>query len=194
MVAALAGSTAWAGATLPQAHTGGGPSSGPPQKDDTPAAFAGIRKVFGAMMMGGDYPPQLIQMLRHTTTKWSAAIERSAPAAGLELSSRTSVIAIGGFTSDDPVPALSTFQDMVRNHEVSYYIAPEITLPDAWKTSTGRGTHPRPAPVSTAAQRNSAGPVWHPVANPALYDWAAAHYPAQRMNGLVVFDLTATPH
>ncbi len=196
MVAGLAGSTAYAAATLPVAHTGGGPSVGPSQPDDNNPAWAEMRKVFGKMMMGGDYSPQLLRMLEHTSTKWSAAIERSSPAAGLELSTHTSVMAIGGFTSDDPVPTLANFQTMVRDHEIGYYITPEITLPDSWKKKPDKDKPSKPAAAQhdSADGQDSNGPIWHPVANPALYDWVAAHYPVQRMDGLAVFDLTAAPH
>jgi 4-amino-4-deoxy-L-arabinose transferase-like glycosyltransferase len=43
-------------------------------------------------------------------------------AAGLELSTGTAVMAIGGFSGNDPVPTLSQFQDDVAQHRVAYYI------------------------------------------------------------------------
>ena len=59
-----------------------------------------------------------------TLTEWSAAVNGSSTAAGLELSTNTAVMAIGGFSGSDPVPTLSQFQQYVANHQVTYYIAP----------------------------------------------------------------------
>nr|WP_067676883.1 glycosyltransferase family 39 protein [Nocardia miyunensis] len=193
MIAALGGSTAYAAVTLPQAHTGGGPSVGPAHKDELPPAFAQMRHAFGMFMGGDGYPPQLIDMLRHTTTKWSAATERSGPAADLELASRTSVIAIGGFTSEDPAPTLAQFQTMVRTHQVTYYIAPEVRLPDSWRK---KPAHPPAAgePNQPAAQQGPDAALWHPVGDTDIFDWVSAHYTPQRMDGLVLFDLSAAPH
>ena len=66
--------------------------------------------------------PDLDAMLKDTNTEWSAAILRSSSAAGLELSTDTAVMAIGGFSGSDPVPTLSQFQDDVAQHKVAYYI------------------------------------------------------------------------
>ena len=57
---------------------------------------------------------QLDAMLRAKNTAFSAAIDRSAAAAGLELSTDTAVMAIGGFGGSDPVPTLGEFQQDVR--------------------------------------------------------------------------------
>jgi 4-amino-4-deoxy-L-arabinose transferase-like glycosyltransferase len=63
-------------------------------------------------------------MLGGTRSEWSAAIDGSSTAAGLELSTNTAVMAIGGFSGSDPVPTLSQFQQYVANHQVTYFIAP----------------------------------------------------------------------
>jgi 4-amino-4-deoxy-L-arabinose transferase-like glycosyltransferase len=119
MLAALAGSVAYAIATVGQSHAGGSAMVGP---------AAGSGHGGGQAYQGGfgqnAENPQLDAMLRDTQTKWSAAIDRSSAAAGLELSTNTAVMAIGGFTNSDPVPTLSQFQDDVANHQISYYIAP----------------------------------------------------------------------
>jgi hypothetical protein len=66
---------------------------------------------------------RLVAMLAATRTTWSAAVDRSQPAAELELASRTPVMAIGGFGGKDPVPTLQGFLDEVRRHQVTYYVA-----------------------------------------------------------------------
>ena len=67
---------------------------------------------------------RLEAMLRATDTDFSAAINRSSAAAGLELSTNTAVMAIGGFGGSDPAPTLGEFQQDVANHRITYYIAP----------------------------------------------------------------------
>ena len=70
---------------------------------------------------------QLDALLKAKHTPWSAAINGSSAAAGLELSTNTSVMAIGGFSGSDPVPSLGQFQADVANHRIGYYVAPDPT-------------------------------------------------------------------
>jgi 4-amino-4-deoxy-L-arabinose transferase-like glycosyltransferase len=114
---ALAGSTAYALATIGQSHGGGNANVGPaaPSKPGHPG---------GGMWGQSDDNAALDNLLDGTTTKWSAAVGGSSTAAGLELATNTPVMAIGGFTGSDPVPTLSEFQQYVNDHEVTYFIAP----------------------------------------------------------------------
>ena len=115
LTVALAGSTAYALATIGQSHAGG--------NADVGSAIAGQS---GGGMRGQSVDnAQLDRLLDGTMTKWSAAVDRSSTAAGLELSTNTPVMAIGGFSGSDPVPTLSQFKQYVDDHEVTYYIAPE---------------------------------------------------------------------
>ncbi|MCX4091693.1 ArnT family glycosyltransferase [Nocardia sp. alder85J] len=188
LVGGLAGSTAYAAATLPESHTGGGPSVGPARPDAQSGVFAMFRKQLMVMMGGSDYDPQLVSQLQATRTRWAAAIDRSGPAAGLELAGHIPVMAIGGFTSEDPTPTLARFQDLVHTHQISYYLAAEVKLPDAWRTDKSAAAKSDAAPYSPAAG------WWHPVGDTEIYDWVSAHYPARHLDGLVVYDLTADPH
>jgi 4-amino-4-deoxy-L-arabinose transferase-like glycosyltransferase len=117
LLGAVGGSVAYSIATFGQSHTGGGPSVGPAAKDDNGS---------GTWHDASDNT-ELNAMLEATTTKWSAAINRSSPAAGLELATSTPVIAIGGFGGSDPAPTLQQFQSYVANHEVTYYIVADNT-------------------------------------------------------------------
>jgi 4-amino-4-deoxy-L-arabinose transferase-like glycosyltransferase len=117
VMAGLGGCTAYALATLPVRHLGGGPTVGPADPNGPVAVF------FRAE--GGVDPrldPRLVTMLRRTTTTWSAAGYGSAAAAVVELAGDTEVMAIGGFTGQDPVPTLDQFKDYVRRHRVTYYL------------------------------------------------------------------------
>jgi hypothetical protein len=113
LVAALAGPAVYAIVTIGQPHEGGGPSVGP--------ADASGHNHFGFGQSKDN--PTLDAMLKATNTEWSAAISRSSSAAGLELSTDTAVMAIGGFSGSDPVPTLSEFKDDVAQHKVAYYVA-----------------------------------------------------------------------
>jgi 4-amino-4-deoxy-L-arabinose transferase-like glycosyltransferase len=110
LIGALAGPAAYAIATIGQPHHGGGPTVGP--------AVAARSHMFDQ----SDDNPGLDAILKGAGTTWSAAINRSSSAAGLELGSGTSVMAIGGFSGTDPAPTLEQFQDDVAKHKVAYYV------------------------------------------------------------------------
>ena len=112
LIAALAGPVVYAIVTIGQPHEGGGPSVGP--------ADASHQGHFGFGQNKDN--PALDAMLKDTNTEWSAAISRSSSAAGLELSTDTAVMAIGGFSGSDPVPTLNEFKDDVAQHKVTYYV------------------------------------------------------------------------
>ena len=118
LAAALAGSTAYAVATIGQSHAGGNASVGPAAPTQTGRTAGGMR---------GQHIDNaaLDTMLSRSRTQWSAAVDGSSTAAGLELSTNTAVMAIGGFSGSDPVPTLSQFQQDVANHQVTYFIAPD---------------------------------------------------------------------
>jgi hypothetical protein len=115
LVGALAGPSVYAIVTIGQPHEGGGPSVGPADASRQGHFWFG---------QGADNP-DLDAILKDTNTKWSAAILRSSSAAGLELSTDTAVMAIGGFSGSDPAPTLSQFQGrrgaaqggLLRRHE-----------------------------------------------------------------------------
>jgi hypothetical protein len=128
LIAALAGSTAYAIATIGQPHGAGGAWVGPASQDpgDGPGSWQDVDN------------PQLDAMLRASHTEWSAAIKHSSPAAALELSTRTPVMAVGGFLGIDPVPTLRQFQNYVAHHQVGYYIVPD---PNIDQFPVGRDAH-----------------------------------------------------
>ncbi|BBY26654.1 glycosyltransferase family 39 protein [Mycolicibacterium sediminis] len=108
---ALAGSGAYAVATVDVAHQGGGPSVGPARTGHLASSWGRTKD-----------DPHLDTMLKATHTEWSAAIDRSSNAAALELSTGTAVMAIGGFSGTDPAPTLAQFQEAVAAHRVAYYV------------------------------------------------------------------------
>lgn len=151
---ALAGPAAYAVATAAAPHQGGGPSVGPARGND---------HGFGAW--GGKVDsPELDALLEATDTPWSAAIDRSSAAAGLELATNTAVMAIGGFSGTDPTPTLAQFRDDVAHHRVGYYIA---------SNDRGRGR------ARTARSHSD------------IAAWVAATFPATQVGSATVYDLSA---
>ena len=110
VLAAVGGTTAFSIATAATSHQGSIPTA--------------LKK--GATQLGnwtGDEATNtdLAGVLADTHTEWSAATNGSQSAAALEVSSGTSVMAIGGW-SGDPVPTLQSFIDDVQAGKISYYV------------------------------------------------------------------------
>lgn len=155
VIAVLAGPTAYAVATLNSRHSGGGPTVGPA------TSKSGSGRAFGE----SDDNPQLDDLLRATKTKWSAAVVGSATAAGLELSSSTAVMAIGGFTGADPVPSLGQFKADVSAGQVTYYVVQRD-----WRGKPG----------GWPDNRNHSG----------ITDWVTATFAGTQVGDTDVYDLT----
>ena len=156
LAVALAGSAAYALATIGQPHGGGNANVGPAVPNQS-----GHR---GGMRGHNVDNPALDTMLRRTVTEWSAAISGSTAAAGLELSTNSAVMAIGGFSGSDPVPTLSQFQQDVSNHQVTYFIAPN---------NDGGG------PGAFGGKQHS-----------DINDWVAATFAPIKVGSDTVYDLT----
>lgn len=185
VLAGLGGSTAYAVATLPEKHVGGSPRVGPARQAERDST-AGVRRDLGRFMGGGQTGKQLDAMLRKTTTTWSAAVDRSSAAAAIELSSETAVMAIGGFTSRDPVPTLARFQQYVRDRQVSYYLAQDLVLPSSWRTSEGKN--------QSQGQRRPGRGGWWPGGHKDIADWVAANFASTKVGDMTVYDLAARIH
>ncbi|MBV8930134.1 MAG: glycosyltransferase family 39 protein [Mycobacteriaceae bacterium] len=151
LVAAAAGPAAYTVATIAQPHHGGGPSVGPAQPD-------GQQRGFGQFQDN----PALDAMLKDTNTQWSAAISRSSNAASLELSTDTAVMAIGGFSGNDPAPTLSDFIGDVHNHRITYYVV----------------------------QNDNHGPGFRSSGHADITKWVGANFTATKVGSATVYDLT----
>ncbi|HZA12179.1 ArnT family glycosyltransferase [Mycobacterium sp.] len=161
IVAGSAGTAAFAIATAATPHHGG-----------IPAAV----NTADAHAMGG--PPgggsgfdrqqdnaQLAELLAATNTTWSAATNGAQTASTLEIASGTSVMAIGGFSSGDPVPTLQQFVDYVHAGKIGYYVA----------AGDGHGRPPGPPRSSNAQQ---------------IADWVAHNYTATTVGETTVYRLS----
>jgi len=93
--------------------------------------------------------------------KWIAATEGSQEAAPIELATGgDAVVAIGGFNGTDPAPTLAQFESMVARHEIHYYVG---------RTSSSFGGGPGSSAISS---------------------WVSAHFTAQTVGGVTVYNLT----
>ncbi|WP_242456021.1 glycosyltransferase family 39 protein [Mycolicibacterium sp. P1-18] len=163
LTAALGGPTAYAVATVASPHQGIGPSVGRPG-----TGFGGGRTTVNA---------RLDALLEETDTPWSAAVDRSTSAAGLELATGTAVMAIGGFSGTDPTPTLQQFQDDVAKHRVAYYLAPP---------SAGRV----PSAVVNG-KRDHGGADVSSRAHADILQWVRSRFPATSVGGVTAYDLLA---
>ncbi len=93
--------------------------------------------------------------------RWAAATVGTQSAAPLQLATRQPMLAIGGFNGSDPAPTLAQFRQLVSAGEIHYFVG-------ANASSFGGGTGP-------AAQ---------------ITAWAKAHFAAQTVGGVTVYDLT----
>jgi 4-amino-4-deoxy-L-arabinose transferase-like glycosyltransferase len=155
LVGALVGAGAYSVATIGQPHDGGMAIVGPSQKDEGHG---------GPWWAQDTDTPELEAMLRNTHTDWSAAINRSSAAAGLELATNTAVMAIGGFGGSDPVPTLAQFQQYVADHRITYYVAPS--------------SEKRPGGFGGNSHTD-------------ITDWVAANFTPIKAGSATVYDLTA---
>ena len=79
----------------------------------------------GGLLDASAASPDLVAALQGDAADytWTAATTGSNNAAGLALSSETSVMAIGGFNGSDPSPTLEQFQADVAAGQIHYYVA-----------------------------------------------------------------------
>ena len=126
--------------------------------------FGGARPGTGGQSggNGSSDSADLNTLLQKTKTRWSAAITGDQSAATMELSSGTSVMAIGGWSGSDPAPTLAEFKAYVAAGEIGYLIA-------------GGG----------------GGPGGGSGSSPDILTWVAANYTATTVGSTTVYALTS---
>ena len=115
--------------------------------------------------------PALTKLLQANAGRftWPAATVNSNNAAGYQLASGEPVMAIGGFNGTDPAPSLAQFEKDVAEGKIHYFIAGGGGL--------GSGGAGRGQSGSGVASR--------------ITSWVEAHYSAETVGGVTVYDLTA---
>jgi hypothetical protein len=105
----------------------------------------------------------LTAALEKTTTRWAAATDGSQSAATLELATGgKAVMAIGGFTGNDPAPTPTQFKAYVAAGGITYYIV------------SGQG---------------GGGPGGGSGTSSQITSWVEAHYAATKIGGQTVYVL-----
>ncbi|MEX2136910.1 MAG: glycosyltransferase family 39 protein [Chloroflexota bacterium] len=129
--------------------------------------FGGGGGGLGGLLDAGAADPELIDLLETDADgfRWAAATTGANNAAGLALSSGTSVLSIGGFNGTDPYPTLAQFQAYVADGAIHYYVA-------GGDASGFRGAS---GGSDVAAQ---------------IAEWVNTTFPAMTVGGVAVYDLT----
>jgi hypothetical protein len=81
------------------------------------------------------------------------------------LASGAPVMAVGGFNGTDPAPTLEQFQQYVADKRIHYFVGGKVMGP--WG-----------GPSSGSREATD------------IAEWVSAHYPAQVIDGMTVYDLT----
>jgi 4-amino-4-deoxy-L-arabinose transferase-like glycosyltransferase len=168
VAACLAGLAGLAGTTMFSIATAATPHHG-----TIPTAIR-LSEVTGSWMNDEATNTDLARLLATTRTPWSAATNGSESAAALEITSGTSVMAVGGWMGD-PVPTLQQFIDDVHAGKISYYV------------EAGRG------PNSPAVHGKVIRSTLHTASHTReIADWVAAHYPGTMIGGSTVYRLSSS--
>jgi 4-amino-4-deoxy-L-arabinose transferase-like glycosyltransferase len=227
LLSAGLGPGAWTVATAATGHTGGTPTSGPaPGTMDRTMGLAGNSQS-GGFTRGGasrrpaDFPerdnsqaaaapafagfgetpdnPALNALLQNTTTQWAAATVGANSAAGLELGSNTSVMAIGGFSGSDPFPTLDQFKQMVADGKITYFVpgngfgGAAIGGSDDRGSSFGGSAGPTvsdPQNPGTESERGNTGDqgrAGRGGPSSAITQWVEATFPAIKVGDATVY-------
>ncbi len=152
----LGASAAYTVETVLNGHGGPMPTSGPARSGDH--GFGGPG--------GMSQPTAAVEKLVTATDNlWAAATVGSHLAGSLELSTGTSIMAIGGFNGGDNSPTLEQFQQYVHDGQIRYFLAGD-----------GRGP---------------GGPGGHDTSSSGsqITEWVQDHFVAQNIDGTTLYDL-----
>jgi 4-amino-4-deoxy-L-arabinose transferase-like glycosyltransferase len=181
LVTLLAGSGAYSLATAATTHSGAIPSAGPSSGQGFgggmpggagggmaggPGGNGGGRGggmaggLLGTSLPGTNLTALLVQNAGQY--RWTAATVGSNNAAGYQLGSGQSVLAVGGFNGTDPYPTLAQFQQYVHSGQIHYFLGEGMTM-----------------------QGDSGSDYAEQIA-----EWVSANYHATTVDGVTVYDLT----
>ncbi|HRD64244.1 MAG TPA: glycosyl transferase, partial [Nocardioides sp.] len=124
----------------------------------------------GGLLNGSESTAAITTLLQENAEQytWAAAAVGSNSASGYQLASEEPVLAIGGFNGSDPSPTLEQFQAYVTAGEIHYFIA-----------GGGFG--------------GGFGQLGGSNASSEIATWVEANFTAQTVDGVTLYDLTATP-
>ncbi len=199
MVALLLGPAAYAIATVTRVEQGSSPSSGPTSLAISGIGFGG--RGFGPLA-GGGQPPGLIgtadsslltYLERHQDgATWLVAVSSATQAAPIELATGRPVLAMGGFSGNDPALSVARLRRLVSSGQLRYVLVGggRGGLAGAPLGPTGLGP-PFPAPGHPAA---TVGPVGG--AGGSVMAWVTQHcraVEASASGASGLYDCSAAP-
>ena len=120
----------------------------------------------------GSVSAQITALLNQNASAftWVAATNGSQAAARYQLATQLPVMAIGGFSGGDPSPTLEQFKALVAQGKIHYYLA------------GGEGP----------GGRGPGGPGGSERIGTAIASWVAANFSSSTVDGVTVYDLTAS--
>lgn len=124
---------------------------------------------------------QITDLLKNTTSKYSAATVGANTAAAYMLSSNTEVLDIGGFQGSDPYPSLSAFQQPVKDGQVRYFLA-ATAGGEGQQGSAAAGQGSWTQGAESGRSKNTDGSQ--------ITAWVQQHYAAHTVGGVTYYDLT----
>jgi 4-amino-4-deoxy-L-arabinose transferase-like glycosyltransferase len=126
----------------------------------------------GGLLDGSTPGKQLSALLSADGSRfaWVAATTGSNSASGYQLATGDPVMAIGGFNGTDPAPTLAQFESYVAAGKIHYYIS---------GGGFGAGGFGGGLRGSTASHTSE------------ISSWVAAHFTAETVDGVTLYDLTA---
>jgi 4-amino-4-deoxy-L-arabinose transferase-like glycosyltransferase len=145
---------------IPQGRTGQIPQG---RTGPGAAGTGGPGGGMGGLLGGTSVGSRLLALLQQDAGSytWVAATVGASNAASYQLASGFSVMPIGGFNGTDPAPTLAQFQQYAAANRIHYFVG------------------------GSMAGGNSGSQAAQEIAS-----WVAAHYTAQTVDGVTVYDLT----
>jgi 4-amino-4-deoxy-L-arabinose transferase-like glycosyltransferase len=157
----------------PVGRGGPGGTGSPSQQGQTGQQGGPTTQAGGPGGMGeGSVSAQITALLDQNASAftWVAATNGSQAAARYQLATQLPVMAIGGFSGGDPSPTLEQFKALVAQGKIHYYLA------------GGGGP----------GGRGPGGPGGSERIGTAIASWVAANFSSSTVDGVTVYDLTAS--
>ena len=194
LIAGLAAPAAFTLNAVASTQTGSNPSAGPASATrggfggprggsfagggtrPSGASAAGGVRTGGAPGGGGDSvsSTSAAQLAANASRyTWIAATSSAQTAAGIELATGKSVMAIGGFTGSDNAITLARFEQLVAQGKIHYYV------------SGGARTGEMPSGAVRAG-----GPGMNGGVTQTIQSWVTKHFKSTTVGGMTVYDLT----
>jgi hypothetical protein len=167
VAAVLTAPAAFTLATAQSVHSGAMPGVGPAHGRGSFGGFA------GGLLDSPEAGPELTSLLADDSDgyPWAAAVVGSNNAAGYQLAAGAPVMAVGGFNGTDPAPTLTEFKSDVAAKQIHYFIRGRSAMGMGNVFGHGSGSH-------DAAD---------------ITEWVQSNFASKRVDGVVVYDLTAAP-